>query len=176
MTTAEYLATPKTVLPRELAYGTLRVAAAPLVPHQRAVGRLFLALHAHLREHAAGEVWLSPIDVILDAERALVVQPDLVVVSNERRHIVQDRIYGAPDLAIEILSPAPRVGVVEERLRWFARYAVRECWLVHQPDDVIEVIRFGNGAIERRSLFGATHRIESVVLPDFQGTLGEMWG
>jgi Uma2 family endonuclease len=76
-------------------------------------------------------VWLSPIDVILDAERALVVQPDLLVVSEARRAIVQDRVRGAPDLMIEVLSPNPRVGSIAERLRWFARYDVRECWLVH---------------------------------------------
>ena len=44
MTTAEYLATEETVLPRELAYGVLRVADSPGGPHQRIVGRLHLAM------------------------------------------------------------------------------------------------------------------------------------
>lgn len=174
MTTAEYLETPETLLPRELAYGTLHVADAPLVPHQRAVGRLFLALHEHLEAHPIGDVWLSPIDVILDAERALVVQPDLLVVRHGRREIVRDRIYGAPDLTIEILSPNPRVGRTDERLQWFARYGVGECWLVHLLYDMVEVVRFAGGRIADRRRFDAAQPIESTVLPDFGRSLGDV--
>ena len=35
MTTLEYLETPETMLPRELAFGALRVAEAPTLFHQR---------------------------------------------------------------------------------------------------------------------------------------------
>ena len=174
MTTAEYLTTPETALPRELAFGTLHVADAPLVPHQRAVGRLFLALHAHLQQHLLGDVWLAPIDVVLDADRALVVQPDLCVITRERESIVRERIYGAPDLVIEVLSPDARVGRIQDRVEWYARYGVRECWLLHARDDVIEVIRFEGGLVERRMAFGASHRLESAVLTEFHLTPGDM--
>lgn len=36
-TIEEYLGTPETVLPRELAFGVMRVADAPVVSHQRVV-------------------------------------------------------------------------------------------------------------------------------------------
>jgi Uma2 family endonuclease len=176
MTTAEYLATTETVQPRELAFGVLAVADAPLVPHQFAVGRLFIALSRHLETRRSGEVWLSPIDVILDAERALVVQPDLLVVSDARRAIVQDRIRGAPDLTIEVLSPHPRVGSIAERLGWFATYGVRECWLVHLLERQVEVIRFADGAVESREIFGPDASIRSLVLTGFDYALGSIMG
>jgi Uma2 family endonuclease len=176
MTTAEYLASPETVLPQELAYGVLRVADAPLTPHQFAVGRLHVALFSHLEARRSGEVWLSPIDVILDGERALVVQPDLLVVSEARRAIVQDRIRGAPDLMIEVLSPNPRVGTIAERLRWFARYDVRECWLVHLLERRVEIVRFADGAIAARDMFGPDDVIRSSVLEGFDRTLESILG
>ena len=74
-----YLRTPETLLPQELVYGFVREAAAPSAVHQRAVGGLYITLWQHLRETGAGEVWLSPLDVVLDAEKDLVVQPDLTV-------------------------------------------------------------------------------------------------
>ena len=176
MTTAEYLATPETVLPQELAYGVLHVADAPLAPHQLAVGRLHVALFHHLEELRSGDVWLSPIDVILDEERALVVQPDLLVVSEARRPIVKDRIRGAPDLMIEVLSPNPRVGKIAERLGWFARYGVRECWLVHLIDRQVEVVRFADGEVASREMLGPNDVIRSSVLEGFDRTLASIIG
>lgn len=152
MTTAEYLATPETVLPRELAHGELRVADSPSVSHQRVVVELTLALVPFVRRQRLGEVFVAPMDVILDADRALVVQPDLLFISNERRHIISDKIFGAPDLVIEVLSPYPRIGRTEERVEWFARAGVRECWLVHTVNQAIAVLSLGQGTVRERTL------------------------
>jgi hypothetical protein len=54
-----------------------------------------LALHPFVEERALGEVWLSPLDVILDEARALVVQPDLFFISTARSKILRDRVRGA---------------------------------------------------------------------------------
>src|SRR5690349_6438934 len=107
MTLIDYLATPETVLPTELVFGAMRVADAPLVPHQRAVVKFFQTLDAHAAMHRIGEVFLAPLDVILDADAPLVLQPDLLLVTTERAHIVSDRVFGAPDLVVVILSPRP---------------------------------------------------------------------
>ena len=116
MTTVEYLQTPETVLPRELAFGVLHVAESPTVLHQRVVRDLTIALTAFTRERLLGEVLPAPMDVILDFENNLVVQPDLLFVAGERQHIVTDRVYGPPDLVVEVLSPNPRIGRLEERV------------------------------------------------------------
>lgn len=176
MTVEEYLETPKTVQPQELVYGAVRVAEAPRPPHQRAVANLFLALHGHVAERHLGEVWLSPIDVILDAERHLVVQPDLLFIAQARSDIVADRIRGAPDLVIEVLSPNPRIGSLDERVAWFAEYGVEECWLVDLFARRATVLRFASGAIADRQIFDERTPIRSHVLPGFSRTLGSMLG
>ena len=172
MTTAEYLATPESVLPQELIHGRMMVADAPLVPHQAAVADLFRALDAHVRERGIGRMWLAPLDVILDGGRAVVVQPDLLFVSEARRHIVGDRVHGAPDLVIEVLSPNPRVGRIDTRLDLYARYGVGECWLVHVPDRRIEIVGFARGTVRSRRVFVAGARLVSDVLPRFDATPG----
>jgi Uma2 family endonuclease len=168
MTTQEYLQTPETVLPCELAYGVMRVADAPSIAHQRMVGELFLALTAFVRPRRLGEVLLAPTDVVLDFDRALVVQPDLVFVSAERSHIAADRVYGAPDLAIEVLSPYARVGRVEEQVGWFAQYGVRECWLVDLAARRIAVLGLSERhGVSRRTLHGFGEPLASDVLAGF---------
>jgi Uma2 family endonuclease len=175
MTVEEYLQTPESSLPRELIYGVLRAADAPLPRHQRVVARLFRALDDHVVRHTLGEVWLSPIDVILDAERHLVVQPDLLFISNARSAIVVDRIRGAPDLVVEVLSPRSRIGAIDERVDWFAAYGVEECWVVDLFARRIDVLTLADGRVAERQTFDASTPIRSRVLPNLSRPLASIF-
>jgi Uma2 family endonuclease len=73
-------------------------------------------------------------------------------------------------MVLEVLSPHPRVGRLQEHLTWFARYGVRECWLYDQPKKELTIICFRDGAIAGRADFDRRTPIESAVLPDFQRT------
>jgi Uma2 family endonuclease len=174
MTVDEYFRTPETVQPMELVFGALRVAEAPTPRHQSAVANLFLALDAYVRARGIGRVWLSPLDVVLDERRALIVQPDLMFISSERASIVRDRVRGAPDLVIEVLSPNPRIGRTEERVAWFAEYGVRECWLVDQGRRDVTVLEFAHGSVAQRRVFTRGEGIGSSVVPDFAQALDEI--
>jgi Uma2 family endonuclease len=167
MTTEQFFATPETLLPAELAYGVLRVAEAPPVRHQRLLGRLYLAMVPFVEERRLGEVLLAPTDVILDYERALVVQPDLVFVSRERENLVLDKVRGAPDLAVEILSPNARVGDLNERVGWFAKYGVRECWVANIPRRQYAILALDKTGVVDRQLFRGGEAAVSAVLPGF---------
>jgi Uma2 family endonuclease len=166
VTTAEYFATPESVLPAELAFGILHVADAPSVRHQRMVGELYKALDAHVAALDLGEVLLAPTDVILDPDRSLVVQPDLLFVSRERSAIVSERVHGAPDLVVEVLSPHTRIGTLHEHINWFASYGVRECWLVDLLvlQYVILALDPNRGVVDRR-LCTAGELASSALLP-----------
>jgi Uma2 family endonuclease len=180
MTVDDYFnKTPETVKPMELVYGQLRAADSPTPHHQQAVLQLALALNAHVEERKLGRVWVAPLDVVLDHDRALIVQPDLFFVSNERESIIRDRVRGAPDLVIEVLSPYPRIGRTDERVGWFMQYGVRECWLVHQDQRSVRVIQFAERgytepAIASKRDYLRKARIESAVLPDFALTLDDI--
>ena len=176
MTVEDYFTTPETLHPMELIFGVLRVADAPTPRHQQAVGALFMALRRHVESRRLGEVWLSPLDVVLDEARALILQPDLMFISNEREWVVRDRVRGAPDLVIEVLSPHPRIGQLSERLAWFAEYGVRECWLVHQDRREVSVVEFGDRQIGARRDFAYHDAIRSRVLPEFSLSLADIQG
>jgi Uma2 family endonuclease len=176
MTTAEYLQTEETVLPRELAYGVMRVAEAPSSSHQRVVRDLAIELTGFVRDAQIGEVLFAHIDVILDADRALVEQPDLLYVSRARQQVLADRVYGAPDLVIEVLSPHPRIGHLEERVGWFARYGVRECWLARLKEREIVVLTLADGVVADRALFSGAQPIRSRVLDGLRLTPLDVFG
>jgi Uma2 family endonuclease len=140
------------------------------------VARLFRALDAYVAARGIGEIWLAPLDVILDDEKALIVQPDLMFISNENAWIVGDRVRGAPDLVVEVLSPNPRIGKTEERVVWFAQYGVRECWLVHLDRREITVMTYANRRIATRVTFGRRHSISSCVFPEFTASFDDIVG
>ena len=170
LTTTEYLQTAESSRVQELVFGTLRVAESPTAAHQSLVLELAVTLRQHVLSRKLGTIWIAPLDVILDPARALIVQPDLFFVSTRREEIVTDRVWGAPDMVLEVLSPNPRIGKTEERIEWFARYGVRECWLVHQVARQIEILELGAYTKPKRRIFALWEPIASAVLPDCRMT------
>jgi Uma2 family endonuclease len=66
------------------------------------------------------------------------------------------------------------VGRTDERLRWFAEYNVRECWLVQLNRRDVTVVSFADKKAGRRKLFRSTELIRSTVLPEFHHALDEL--
>lgn len=174
LTTDEYLRTPETLRPGELVYGALRVAESPSVRHQQAVGAFHLALAPHVKRRRLGRILLSPIDIIFDWDRGLILQPDLVFISHARWRTRQNRLVCAPDLVLEVLSPNPRIGKLEERVAWFAEYGVREIWLLHQTTERLEILRTGEQCVIARETFDYSEPIRSNVLPAFSMTVDDI--
>lgn len=134
LTNADYLKTADDER-YELLDGKLVTSPSPSEIHQYCLGRLFLRLGAFVYGRNLGKVYCSPFDVVLSATD--VVRPDLLFVSRTRAGIITvdtvDNVQGAPDLVIEILSPATtdRNGTI--KLDLYARHGVREYWIV-DPD------------------------------------------
>ena len=107
----------------EIHDGELSVTPAPTPRHQRLVGALYRILHAHVRSHGLGEVFLSPLDVILSD--IAIVQPDVVYLERSRAGAVSSRgIEGAATLAVEILSPWTAAIDRQRKRQLYARYGV----------------------------------------------------
>lgn len=167
LTTAEYLQTAESMRVNELIYGVLHVAESPTFRHQNLLFELAVLMRVFVGQHKLGTVCISPLDVVLDPARALIVQPDLMFIAKARQHIVTDRVWGAPDLVVEVMSPHPRIGKLDDRLRYFAHYGVNECWLLHQLTREIEVLQLSDHAVQSRQTFRGVDRIRSRVLEDF---------
>jgi len=172
LTVAEYFRMPETQRPMELVHGIVREPPAPRYGHQSVVTRLTALLEMHVRERGLGRVCVSPVDVVLDEPGALVVQPDILFVSNERLHIVRSRIWGAPDLVVEVLSPRTARRDRATKLPWYAHYGVRECWLADPRSHSIEVHWLAGGASSAQ-LFKDAAPIRSAVLPEWRLPAGQ---
>ncbi len=165
LTVSEYFKMPESMRPMELVHGVVREPPAPRYGHQSLVTHLGALLDHHVRTHDLGQVCVSPVDVVLDEPGALVVQPDIVFVARARQGLIRDRIVGAPDLAIEILSPGTARRDRTTKLDWYRRYGVRECWLVDRKARAIEVIELAAPTGEQRHTYAGDDALRSAVLP-----------
>ena len=175
MTTDGYLSGLETRQRRELVWGVLREPPAPFYSHQRVVTDLAFLLQQHTRVRGLGQVCVSPVDVVLDGPKALILQPDIVFVSSDRLGIVRNQIWGAPDLVVEVLSPGTAVYDQRRKLAWFKKYGVRECWFVKPGALQITV----HALEERPSTKAAYHpgqTVRSFVLPELELRVTDVFG
>ena len=123
-----------------------------------------------------GEVLYAPLDVVAQLEPLRVRQPDLLLISKERAGIVREgRIYGGPDLVVEILSRGNRRAEMEGKLADYAAIGVRECWLVSPEAHTVEVLALDNGGWQRVSIRGVGEQVESVALAGLELGVGAIF-
>ena len=86
-----------------------------------------------------------PLDVVFADDTVL--QPDIIVISERapRPYPRRPVIFGAPDFVIEVLSPSTASRDRREKLAVYARYGVREYWLVDPERARIEVFVLESG-------------------------------
>ncbi|MGV8121676.1 MAG: Uma2 family endonuclease [Candidatus Xenobiia bacterium LiM19] len=103
---------------------------APSTTHQRILGALFTEFSVHLRGHKC-EAFMAPFDVRLpscekdDTDIITWVQPDRVIVCDPSK-IDERGCKGAPDLIVEILSPATARKDMKEKLILYKTVGVSE--------------------------------------------------
>ena len=175
LTLEQYLSTDETNLPTELRFGVLvREPAAPSWSHQLIVGRVFVSLDEHVSRHKLGRVAQSPVDVILDRERGLVVQPDVVFITADRLHICTDRVWGPPDLTVEVLSPGTAGHDTTVKLAWLQMYGAKESWLVDPVSLEVTVVNFGD-SMRSSNVYTENEFVESTVLPQLRLRVGDLF-
>ena len=144
LTYRDYEALPDDGRRYELHDGQLFVTAAPGVPHQRVVGRLFVLLRQHVEDHHLGEVLVSPVDCILS--ETTVVQPDIVYVESSRGSLVSTRgIEGPPTLAVEVVSHSTAQVDRGAKLQLYARLGIPHYWIVDPEQRGIDAYAAAEG-------------------------------
>lgn len=159
----------------ELLDGDLIMVPAPNLAHQKVQTRLGHRLAQFIEDRALGEFFFAPCDVVLaDTD---VVQPDLLFVSRDREHLLSggDNVRGAPDLVVEILSPATAERDRGYKRAIYERYGVAEYWLVDPVEQTIAVHSQRGGALALAHTFGRGETLHSPLLAGLQIDLGDVF-
>ena len=113
-----------------------------------------------------GEIRIAPYDVHIDEFNTY--QPDLLFVSNARRHIFDPSgrgITGAPDVVVEILSDSTRRRDLNEKLPVYAANGVPEVWIVDLDAATVTVHSSDGEAFAPIRTFAASDTLTSDAMP-----------
>ncbi|MBM3269065.1 MAG: Uma2 family endonuclease [Candidatus Sericytochromatia bacterium] len=168
MTYPEFAALPDDGKLYELVDGEPVVSPAPTLTHQTLLWRLISVFDAYQSAHpAAGRFVVGPYDVVLSIHHAL--HPDLLFFARQRERLLTDAFAGgAPDLAVEILSPSTAGRDKGRKRELYDEFGVAEYWIVHQKRPQVDVYRRGAaGRLQKAQSLGAGAAIQTPLLPGF---------
>ncbi|MFA0758715.1 MAG: hypothetical protein PVTTEEND_001122 [Candidatus Fervidibacter sp.] len=141
MTVAEFLALPEddsSPVKYELEFGELVEVTRPLWDHNEFIQELASYLRAYLRPRRLGRV-SGDVLVVLDEVAGVVLAPDIVVLLAEHLDRLREgRVYGPPDLVVEVLSPTTALRDMGVKKRLYHTYGVPWYWLIDLERRVIE--------------------------------------
>ncbi len=141
-TVDDFLQLEESNLPCELINGELFMSPAPSLIHQVVSSNLNDLLKAYARK-TGGFAAYSPFDVYLDNKN--VFQPDLLFLKKQNLSQLFERgLKGAPDLAVEIISPSNSFKDRNQKKNLSQKFGVKEYWIIDPGNKTIEIYDFAS--------------------------------
>jgi len=156
----------------EIIDGIAYLQSAPSPIHQEISGGLFAQFYNYLSDkpckvyHAPFCVKLMTDDVKTNEDIKKVVEPDITIVCDQSK--IDDKGYnGAPDMIVEIISPA---SIKMDKFIKFNKYekaGVKEYWIVEPEGKLVSVFTLqGDQRYGRPDIYTEDDKIKVAIFPD----------
>jgi Uma2 family endonuclease len=156
----------------------IRMSPAPTTSHQRVSLNLTLEFGNYLKGSSCS-VFASPFDVRLirkedDTQIKTVVQPDLCIICDAQK-IDEKGCYGAPDLIVEILSPATSKKDVKDKYELYQEAGVLEYWVIDPIAKLVDVFFLKEEKYTLVKKYVSDEMVPVHILPGFSVDLKEVF-
>jgi Uma2 family endonuclease len=173
-TEAELQALPDNGFIHEVVNGELVMSPKNNWYHGDICAELLTALRTFANAHKLGAVWDSSTGFWMANRNCRA--PDISFVSRQRlagfKRASKSFFPGAPDLAVEILSPNNTRAEIEERLRDFFASGTRLAWVINPETQSAEICR----SLSERELVGSGGFLEGEdLLPAFRYPIADLF-
>lgn len=163
----DYIASPQSEHKSDLIEGVFVMASPATVEHEDLMMFVGTLMRTFANSRRLGLVLGS--NAAYRLNDANVYQPDVSFLSSDRLHLAGEvYVDGAPDLAVEIISPSSRqhdTNDTVEKLVNYGRFGVQEYWLVDPVERSVTL--FGNVGGQLVVIPPAEGVLNSRVLPGF---------
>ncbi len=142
LTLEEFAQLPDDGVRHEISEGELITMAPPKFLHSRIARRVFKAIEAALDKSGSGEA-LAEAGYVLSREPLTIRQPDLSLLSQERIQgtAPDDYFEGAPDLAVEVVSPSHSAQDLEVKVEQYLHSGSKQVWVLYPNTKRVHVFK-----------------------------------
>lgn len=113
-------------------------------------------------------------DVVLSETDALVLHPALAIVIADRLSLLRERIWGPPNVIVEVVDRRYARRTKLSRIGWYRRHGVEECWLVDPRTKKVDVVDFQANSLDVPTTYGADAVLQSRALTGFSVRVREI--
>ena len=104
-----------------------------------------------------------------------ICQPDVLFISNERKGILRDYAFGAPDFVMEILSPGTKKKDETVKMKIYGHHGVREYWIIDPYKETLKIYENKNNKMESFKEFSKSAKVQSLTVEGFSFELSEIF-
>ncbi|MCB1191340.1 MAG: Uma2 family endonuclease [Leptospiraceae bacterium] len=141
-TYADYLKTPEGGI-FQLIGGEIIEMTSPSLYHQEILLNIVSEFRNFLLKNKIGKVFIAPSDVYFTEIETY--QPDILILLTESfSKMKENKIEGAPDLIVEILSPSTAYYDLKHKKSIYEKYGVKEYWIVDPIEKTVEIFQNQN--------------------------------
>ena len=156
-----------------------KMSPAPKRVHQKISRNIFKELSRH-NDFVNCELYYAPFDVRLptkgleDQDIYTVVQPDICIICDKSK-LDERGCLGAPDLVIEIISPATAKKDLQDKFALYQEHGILEYWIVHTEEKIVDVFYLENGKYLLDKMYVQDDTVHSQALPGMKVDLTEVF-
>lgn len=131
----------------ELIDGVFYDMASPVSLHQLIAGEVYRQIANFILDRGGPcMAYIAPLDIQLDRDNRTMVQPDVMIMCNNKEQVKNGRGYGAPDFILEVISPSTRRRDCYLKLHKYENAGVREYWVLDPYKAKLEIFFFEESA------------------------------
>ena len=155
----------------ELIKGELLTMPVPKLRHGFVTAKLLALLYSHIEPNNLG-LLVGKSGFHLETGPDTVLGPDIAFIARDRVGDDQDCFFpGAPDLAVEVLSPSDRRGKVERKTALWLELGAKSVWNVNPRKRTVEV----HHADGQRWLFSDGDDLVDDTVPGFRVAVSKIF-
>jgi Uma2 family endonuclease len=150
----------------ELIQGELVPVSSPTPRHQDIASETHFAFKHYFRTSGVNGLACQDVEFALTDEDR--IRPDVCVLLGERASSLdRDRIPipGAPDLAIEIISPSERAADSYHKVRRYLQCSTSEVWQMYPKSRTVQIYRGDTGRVVGQDGFLTTDLLPGLRIP-----------
>lgn len=171
MTAEELFNLPDDGYRHELIKGELLTMPLPKLLHGFVTVNLSTLLHLYVKTNDLGVVF-GESGFHLESGPDTVLGPDIAFVARDRIETIPDSFYsGAPDLAVEVLSPSDRKGKVERKTALWLELGAKSVWNVNPRKRTVEVFH----ADGQQWCFNESEELVDDIVPGFHVAVSKIF-